>query len=206
MELSVITGIVGSIVLLIGAAWPIEKIKEPTKSIKNWLFGIGSFIMLIYAILGYLAGGPVFYIVLELVVMLAVALMFLGTKDRMNTALISVAGILLILRSWIVFQGPSMILFIVAFVVLSLGYAYKMNTIRRFLFLAIGGALIALSSYLGASWIFFRLNVFFSLFSLIYAIKISFNTKKLAAKITQVAPAKKVIKKKPVATKTTKKK
>ena len=50
MEFSVITGIVGSIVLLIGAAYPIEATQKPMKSVKNWLFGIGSFIMLLYAV------------------------------------------------------------------------------------------------------------------------------------------------------------
>lgn len=172
MELSFVAGIAGSLVLLVGAIWPLEKTLVPAKSIRNRLFAIGSFIMLLYAIFGYLAGGPVFYIVLELVVMLAVALMFLGTSDRLNTGLICVAGILLMVRSWFLFQWPSMLLFILAFTILWLGYAYKMHTARRFFFLAIGGGLISLSSYLDASRIFFWLNIFFALFSLLYAIKL----------------------------------
>lgn len=172
MELSVIAGIVGSVVLLIGAIWPLEATKKPTKSIKNWLFASGSFIMLLYAILGYLAGWSIFFIVLELQVLLAVVLMFLGTKDRINSRLISIAGLFLIIRSVLLFGGANMVLFIFAFIILWLGYAFKMNTIRRYLWLTIGGALIALSSYLDASRIFFRLNIFFSVFSLYYAIKL----------------------------------
>ncbi len=210
MELSVIAGIVGSIVLLIGAAWPLEKTTVPTKSVKNWLFASGSFIMLLYALFGYfLDGASIFYTVLELVVMFAVVLMMLDTSDRMDTGLMSVAGILLIVRSLFLFPSFNIVLFIVSFVFLGLWYAYKTNTFRRFLFLAIGGALIALSSYLSVSRIFFRLNIFFSLFSLYYAIKISLNTKKPVAKITKPAPAKivakKPIAKKPVAKKVVKK-
>lgn len=191
-------GIMGSIVLLIGAIWPLEKTKEPTKSVKNWLFASGSFIMLLYAVLGYLSGGSVFFIVLELQVLLAVALMFLGTKDRVNSRLISIAGLLLIIRSVFLFGWANMVLFIFAFIVLWLGYAFKMNTIRRYLWLAIGGALIALSSYLDASRIFFRLNIFFSVFSLYYAIKLIRIYKK---PVTKIAASKKIIKKKPAAKK-----
>lgn len=41
MEFSFLIGILGSLVLVTGAAWPIEKTKNPIKSVKNWLFGIG---------------------------------------------------------------------------------------------------------------------------------------------------------------------
>lgn len=172
MELSFLTGIVGSIVLLIWAAWPIEKTKEPIKSVKNWFFAIGSFIMLLYAVFGYLAGGSIFFIVLELLVMLAVLLMMLDTNDRLDTWLISVAGILLVVRSLFLFPSVNMVLFIIAFVILWLGYAYDMHSVRRYLGLTLGGALIALSSYLDASRIFFWLNVFFALFSLYYTLKL----------------------------------
>ena len=99
-----------------------------------------------------------------------------------------------------------MILFVIAFIMLCLGYAYKMNTVRRFVFLAIGGALIALSSYLDASWIFFRLNIFFSLFSLIYAIKLFLEPTNIAVIIPQIAAKKPIIKKTVPAKKTATKK
>jgi hypothetical protein len=43
-----------------------------------------------------------------------------------------------------------------------------MGTIRRVLALTLGSALIAIFSYIEASWIFFWLNVFFALFSAYY--------------------------------------
>ena len=193
MELSFITGIVGSIILLIGAAWPIEKTNDPTKSVKNWLFAIGSFIMLLYAVLGYFTGWLMFFIVLELLVMLAIVLMILNTHDRLDTWLIGVAGILLIVRSVIAFSSVTMVLFVVSFIILWLGYAYDMHSTRRYLWLTIGGALIALSSYLDASWIFFWLNVFFALFSLYYTIKLMRTPKKHIASPSTITVTKKTI-------------
>jgi hypothetical protein len=187
MELAFFSGIIGSVILLIGAIWPIERTTIATRSIKNRLFAIGSFVMLLYTIFGYLNGGPVFYIVLELMVMLAIILMFLQTNERMSTGLIGIAGILLMVRSRIFFQWPSMLLFILAFTVLALGYAYQIRTARRFFVLAIGGGLISLSSYLDASWIFFWLNTFFAIFSLFYALKLM-SEKKI---ITSVSPTQK---------------
>lgn len=40
MSLSFVLGLIGALVLVTGAAWPVEKTKKPTKSIKNWLFGV----------------------------------------------------------------------------------------------------------------------------------------------------------------------
>ncbi|MFA6255868.1 MAG: hypothetical protein WC606_01670 [Candidatus Absconditabacterales bacterium] len=195
MDLSFLAGIVGSVILLIGAAWPVEKTKDPMKSVKNWLFAIGSFVLLLYAIFGYFAGGPVFFIVLELFVLLAATLMMLNTNDRLDTRVISIAGILLIIRSLFLFQGPSMVLFIVAFIILALGYAYDMHSIRRYLGLTLGGALISLSSYLDASRIFFWLNVFFAAFSLIYLIVI-INRSHKKMPVKKAIPAKKKVSKK----------
>ncbi len=104
MELTFFSGIIGSIILLIGAIWPIEKTTLATKSIKNRLFAIGSFIMLLYTIFGYLNGGPVFFIVLEIVIMFSIVLMFLKANERISTGFIGTAGILLMVRSRFFFQ------------------------------------------------------------------------------------------------------
>src|SRR3990167_4863617 len=93
-----LTGFLGSITLVTGAAWP-----EPTRSlhpirtIKNWLFAIGGFIMLLfYAILGYHGGGSIFFIFLEVLVVLANMLMMLNTDDRLDALFISISGVGLI--------------------------------------------------------------------------------------------------------------
>ncbi len=178
MELSFVLGLIGSIILLIGAIYPIEKTGKPSKSIKNRCFALGASIMLLYAIAGYFAWWPVFYIYLELLIMVACVLMLLGTDDRRDVGIIGGLGIALLIWSRFLFNWPSMLLFILAFIILGLGYAFDMHSVRRYLGLTIGGALIALSSYLDASRIFFWLNVFFALFSLYYTITLLLPHKK----------------------------
>ena len=58
-------GVLGSLILVVGAGWPIVKERiHPFKSVKNWLFAVGGLMMLLFAILGYLQGGPVFFVFL----------------------------------------------------------------------------------------------------------------------------------------------
>lgn len=174
-DISFLTGLIGSLVLVTGAAWPTnESTKHPAKSTKNWLFAIGGLIMLIYAILGYRTGGPIFFVILEILVMVASILMMLNTDDRIDTPIISITGLGLIVWSLYLFEGYNTIFFIVGLCGIGLGYAFKMGTIRRDLALTLGSVLIALFSYLEASWIFFWLNVFFAIFSGYYLLKPAF--------------------------------
>ena len=182
MDVTFYIGILGSFLLLIGAAYPLEKTKKPVFSVKNRFFAIGSLIMLLYAIAWYLTWGSVFFIYLELLIILACFLMMFDTNDTIDTWIISAAGVVLLVRSLSLFQWRSMLLFIVAFVILGLGYTYDMHTVRRYIGLTLGGALIALSSYLDASRIFFRLNIFFALFSLIYMFRVIYKNRNIRHK------------------------
>lgn len=171
-DINFLTGLIGSLVLVTGAAWPAnESVKHPAKSTKNWLFAIGGLIMLIYAILGYRTGGPIFFVFLEILVMIASILMMLNTDDRIDTPIISITGLALIVWSLYLFEGYNTIFFIVGLCGIGLGYAFKMGTMRRNLALTLGSVLIALFSYLEASWIFFWLNVFFAIFSGYYLLR-----------------------------------
>ena len=167
-----LTGLAGSLVLVTGAAWPEKLGQHPIKSIKNWLFGIGGLIMLIYAILGYSVGGPIFFIFLEILVVIASVLMMLNISDRIDTAIISIAGLILIIWSLTLFEGYNTIFFIIGLSGIGLGYAFEMGTLRRGVALTLGSMLIALFSYIEASWVFFWLNVFFALFSGYYVLRL----------------------------------
>jgi len=167
-----ITGLIGSLILVTGAAWPdIKDISHPMKSIKNWLFAIGGAAMLLYAIFGYRTGGPVFFVFLEILVVIASVLMMLNTDDRIDTAIISISGLIFIIWSLYLFEGYNTIFFIIGLSGIGLGYTFTMGTLRREIALTSGSALIALFSYIEASWIFFWLNVFFALFSGYYLVK-----------------------------------
>lgn len=172
MDYIFLTGLLGSLVLVAGAAWPENKVqKSPVKSTKNWLFAIGGLIMLIYSIFGYQIGGSVFYVFLELLVCLASILMMLNVRDSIDTPIIVVSALGLIGWSLYLSQGYSTIIFITGLCGIGLGYALKMGSIKRDIALTLGSALIALFSYIEASWVFFWLNIFFALFSGHYLLK-----------------------------------
>jgi hypothetical protein len=89
-----LTGLIGSLTLVTGAAWQEGKdLKHPIKSTKNWLFAIGGLIMLLYAIFGYMTGGTIFFVFLEVLVVVASVLMMLKTNDKFDTTVISICGI-----------------------------------------------------------------------------------------------------------------
>ena len=173
MDYILLTGLIGSLVLVTGAAWPEGKdFKHPMKSIKNWLFAVGALIMLVYAVFGYMEGGTIFFVFLEILVVIASVLMMLNMDDRIDTAIISICGIGFIIWSLMLFEGYGTVFFIIGLCGIGLGYAFDMGTLRRNTSLTIGGALIALFSYLEANWIFFWLNVFFAIFAGYYVIKL----------------------------------
>ncbi len=168
-----LTGLIGSLVLVTGAAWPESKdVKHPIKSAKNWLFAIGGFIMWLYAFLGYQAGGPVFFVLLETLVVIASVLMMLHISDKINTGIITVIGSAFIIWSLYLFEGYNTVFFIIGLTGIGLGYAFEMGTLRREVALTLGSILIAIFSYIEASWVFFWLNVFFAIFSGYYLYKV----------------------------------
>ena len=167
-----LTGLVGSIVLVAGAAWPEPTgAKHPVKSFKNWLFAVGGLAMLIYAIFGYMQGGPVFFVILEILVAIANVLMMLNTPDRIDAPIITISGLGFIVWSLYLFENYNIVLFVFGLAAVGLGYAFQMGTLRRSVALTLGSVLIALFSYFEASWIFFWLNVFFAIFSAYFLYK-----------------------------------
>lgn len=173
MDYIFIMGIIGSIILVIGSAWPESKdVKHPTKAIKNWLLAIGGgLILTIYAILNYQQGGPIFFVFLQVLVAISSILMMLNTSDRIDIPVIGISGFALIIWSLYLFDGYNTIFFILGLCGISFGYAFQMGTLRRSIALTLGSILIALFSYIEASWIFFWLNVFFGIFSAYYLYK-----------------------------------
>lgn len=173
MDYIFLTGLVGSLILVAGSAWPEAKdAKHPAKSIKNWLLAVGGGVfLLLYAILNYQQGGPVFFVFLQTIVAIASILMMLNTPDKVDTPIIAIIGLGLIVWSLYLFEGYNTVFFILGLSGIGLGYAFQMGTLRRSIALTLGSALIALFSYIEASWIFFWLNVFFAIFSAYYVYK-----------------------------------
>lgn len=170
-DLTFWTGIVGSLILVTGAAWPVEKV-APTKSTKNWLFAIGGLLMLAYAALNsYYHQAPFFYVIFELFIALTSVLMMLDTDDRLDSLIVSIAAVAFIIWSLFLFEGYTTIIFIIGLSITGLGFAFKMGSRRRDIALTLGTAMIAIFSFIVASWIFFWLNTFFAIFSGYYLVK-----------------------------------
>lgn len=166
------TGIAGCIVLVLGAAAPAKPVAHPTQSTKNWLFAIGGFMMMVYSYLNYVNGGPIFFLILQILVNISSVLMMLNTDDKIDTAVLSLCGLGLIIWSLTLFEGYNTIFFILGLCGIGIGYALDTGTVKRNIMLTAGSVLIALFSYIEASWIFFWLNVFFALFSGYYVVKL----------------------------------
>lgn len=167
MDYIQLVGIIGSIILVIGAAWKDGAIDtKPIKSIKNWLFAIGAVIMLLFAFLDYsINAGPIFFVILEILVLIACILMMTTWKDQLKTVILGIAGTGLLAWSLYLFDDNKIILFVLGLLIVALGYAFKMGSLRRSVALTAGSILIAWYSYLEANWIFFTLNLVFGLFS-----------------------------------------
>lgn len=168
-----LTGLVGSLVLVAGAAWPDPATKKhPVYSIKNWLFAVGALIMLAYAFLNYWLGeGAIFFVMLEGLIVIASALMMLNAPDKVDVPLIGILTVGLIIWSLFLFEDYNTLFFIIGLSGVGLGYAFDMRSLRRSVALTLGSALIALFSYIEGDQIFFWLNVFFAVFSAYYLFK-----------------------------------
>jgi hypothetical protein len=160
-----LTGLLGSIILVAGAAYPDRPATHPTHSVKNWLFAVGGFLMLVYSWLGWREGGLIFFLILELFINLSSILMMANTPDRFDAPVLSLGALIFIGWSLSLFEGYQTIIFILGLAGIAIGYAMQIGSLRREILLASGSALVALFSYLSASWIFFWLNLFFALFS-----------------------------------------
>jgi hypothetical protein len=171
-----IIGVLGGLVLVAGAAWPIKKhIKHPIYSVKNWLFGLGAVIMLLFSILGFvMQGEPIFFVFLEALVVLASLLMMMNVPDKIDIPIIGVSTILLVSWSLVLFEGANTVAFIIGLAAISLGYTLDMGSLRRNLALTVGSILLTIFSLIEASWVFFWLNLFFGIFSGYYVFRLGF--------------------------------
>ena len=118
-------GLIGALVLVIGSALPDPHVKHPIYSAKDWCFALGGFLMFAYALLNWLAGGPIFFVLLQLLVVLASIFMMLNVSDRVDTPIVVGAGFLLVLWSLWLFEGYETIYFILGLVGIGMGYGLE---------------------------------------------------------------------------------
>jgi hypothetical protein len=166
-------GVLGGIVLVLGAIYPAKKVKIPRNSVKNWLFAVGAVLLFAYAVLNYLYGtGTLFFAILEVLAIVSSGLMLGGIPAKFSTKIISALGIGLVGWSIFIAKDYFAAIFILGLITVSWGYVLPSGTAKRNFLLALGSLLIALFSYLGEAWVFFWLNVFFAGFSFYHAWKL----------------------------------
>lgn len=158
-------GIAASLVLVLGAALPDTTVKHAVQSRKDWCFLLGGAGILLYAILNWMNGAPIFFVFLEGVVMFASVLMMLDVPEDVSDPLVIFATLGLVLWSLILFSGFGTVVFVLGLGGIALGYVMQPATPRRELTLCVGSLLIAYFSWVSGAWVFFWLNAFFALFS-----------------------------------------
>jgi hypothetical protein len=173
-------GVSASVLLVAGAAWPVHTVSHPARSAKNWLFLLGGLGMFAYSFLGYKEGGPFFFVLLQIFITFASVLMLLNTSDKFDVPALSLCGIAMILWSLSLFEGLNTVFFIFGLSAIGIGYALETGTLKRNIALTVGSILIAVFSYVEASWIFFWLNAFFALFSGVHSVKLLRVSKKVS--------------------------
>ncbi|OGJ60299.1 hypothetical protein A2635_00980 [Candidatus Peribacteria bacterium RIFCSPHIGHO2_01_FULL_51_9] len=173
MNTSFAVGLLGALILVIGAAWPERPVRHPTLAIKNWLFAVGNLCMFAYALLNWVSGGSIFFVILQIFINATSILMMLNTKNSFDIPFVALVGSALTVWALSLFEGYGTVLFVIGLSSIGLGFALDTNTVQRNIALTTGSIIIAFFSYLQSDWVFFWLNVFFALFSAYYAWKLS---------------------------------
>lgn len=167
-----LTGLISSIVLVIGSAWPDPKKNvKPARTFKHWIFGIGNFGMLAYATLAfYFTANPVFFVLLEILCAASSVLILANVKEKISTRLILVSALALLVWSFFLFEDSTTVFFILGLSAVAVGFTSKNNVKRNAVFV-LGCILISTFSFIKGDMIFFWLNAVFGLFSGFYLLK-----------------------------------
>ncbi len=165
MDIRFAIGLLGSLILVIGVATTVS-------NIKNTLFAIGNACMFLYALLGYLDGGPIFFLILQIFVAISTVSMLLKVPDAYDTPLLAVSGLALVIWSLSLFEGYGTAIFVVGLVLLGIGFAMDTGTMKREIALMGGSAVIAIFSILMRDWIFIGLNVLFAALSFVNILRL----------------------------------
>ncbi|MBI3336001.1 hypothetical protein HYZ98_00345 [Candidatus Peregrinibacteria bacterium] len=160
MDYRLLIGVLGSALLVAGVA-------NTDQRAKNILFAIGNAYMFLYALVGYLTGGPIFFLILQIFIALSTLCMLLRVPDTYDTPILAVGGIALVGWSLSLFQDYTTAIFVVGLALLGIGFAMESGTLKREMALMIGSMVIAVFSFLMRDWVFVGLNVLFAALALI---------------------------------------
>lgn len=159
MDHRLLIGILGSVILVTGVA-------NTDQKAKNILFAIGNAYMFLYALIGYLGSGPIFFLILQIFIALSTLCMLFKVPDQYDTPILAMGGLALVAWSLSLFQDYTTAIFVVGLALLGIGFAMESGTLKRETALMIGSIVIAVFSFLMRDWVFVGLNVIFALLAL----------------------------------------
>lgn len=159
MDYRLLIGVLGSAILVAGVA-------NTDQKAKNLLFAIGNAYMFLYALIGYLSGGPIFFLILQIFIAISTLCMLLKVPDTYNTPILAIGGLALVGWSLSLFQDYTTAIFVIGLALLGIGYAMESGSLKREMALMIGSIVIAIFSFLMRDWVFVGLNVIFFLLAL----------------------------------------
>ena len=106
------------------------------------MFFVGGLIMLAYSIIGYLSGGPIFFLILEILVAVSSLMMMLNFHEKIAVPIIAISSLSLIIWSFYLLKATTQFFYNRSF--RNRPRLRVLNcTLRRNLSLTLGSALIA---------------------------------------------------------------
>lgn len=173
MDFILTTGLIGSLILVVGAAWPEKKqLRHPIYSVRNWLFTVGTVVMFAYALLGYFQTGEIFFVLLEILMLIASIMMMLNIRTKISIPIILLCTLGFMFAVLFIFETNfRLLLFVVGLGITGVGYIINQSDFWRNVILTFGSTILGLFSYLDQNWVFLGLNLFFAAFSFYYVVK-----------------------------------
>lgn len=161
-------GILGSLVLTVGAALPEASSKKVAsyKVPKNLILSLGNLMIITYAILNYLiSDASPLYVFLEGLILLATIFMLLDIPDRVEIPAVIIATLAALGLSFWWSQDLSVWWFVLGLGGVSLGFILPPTGSIRSIAFTVGSGFICIFSFLHSDWVFFGLNLAFALVS-----------------------------------------
>ena len=175
MDSIFLLGVTGGALLVLGSLLPEKSHALPHQSAKNWLFVMGNFFMFLFSLFDYLfQSGVFFFVLLQIIVNIASALMMLRASEKKSTLFLLAVGMVCTVWSLILEQNGTTLLFVAGLIGISLGFVFAEGSVRRNGAFFLGSSCIVMFSYMNEAWIFFWLNGFFAFFSLLHAVRLFF--------------------------------
>jgi hypothetical protein len=142
-----LSGMAGSLLLILGAGCHVVVCSCPYYSLKNWLYAGGNTLLAVYALLGYLLyGQSILFVAMQPFLLLATMLMLMRVTLLTKEIVMGFALVPLLLCAFVYYEGVVTAVFMSGVITFSIGFALEDGTVIRNVMLLVGVSLLALLS------------------------------------------------------------